>query len=139
MTALALDHINIRTARLAESIEFYGSLLGLSMQPPPTCTDLKRGAYGCDAAGNPILHLVGTDRVADGAEPVRGAAQRGMIDHLALRASDPDSYAERLAAAGLTFDRMDVPEIGRHLIFVRDPNGILVELGFPLASGETGL
>lgn len=137
MTALALDHINIRTAVLAKSIDFYGGLLGLNMQPPPTCSDLSRGAYGCDAAGHPVLHLVGTDRVADGAEPVRGAAQRGMIDHLALRASDPDGYAARLAAAGLTFDRMDVPEIDRHLIFVRDPNGILVELGFPLVSGAT--
>ena len=71
-------------------------------------------------------------RVAEGVEPVRGSAQRGMIDHLALRAADPESYAARLAAAGLAFDRMDVPEIDRHLIFVRDPNGILVELGFPL-------
>ena len=69
----------------------------------------------------------------EGGGAVRGAAQRGMIDHFALRCSgDPDAYAARLSSAGEPFDRMEVAQIGMHLIFVRDPNGVMVELGFPL-------
>lgn len=133
MTAPMLDHINIRTAKLVESIDFYGRVLGLRMRPPPMTSDLQLGAYGCDEAGNPIVHLIATERLVKGSEPVRGVAQRGMIDHFALRCVDPESYVARLSEAGLAFDRMDVPAIAMHLIFVRDPNGIMVELGFPLA------
>lgn len=136
MTTPMLDHINIRTAKLAESIDFYGGAIGLRMAPPPTLSDMDRGAYGHDAAGHPVLHLVATDHYVDGSGPVRGAAQPGMIDHFALSAADPEAYATRLSEAGLSFERMDVPMIGRHLIFVRDPNGIMVELGFPLAEEQ---
>ena len=57
-----------------------------------------------------------------------------MIDHFALRCEGPpDDYAARLDAADLGYERADVPAIGLHLMFVRDPNGIMIELGFPLA------
>lgn len=129
---MRLDHVNIRTARLAECIEFYGKAIGLGMVPPPMASDMAKGAYGCDEAGHPIVHLVGTDRVAAGSEPVRGAAQRGMIDHFALRCADREACTARLTARGLAYEAMDVPAIGMHLIFVRDPNEVLVELSFPL-------
>lgn len=133
MTAVRLDHVNIRTARLPDCIRFYGAVLGFRMQPPPMADDMSKGAYVCDTAGHPFVHLVGTDVVVEGQGAVRGAAQRGMIDHFALRCSgDPDEYAEHLSVAGEAFDRIDVPQIGTHLIFVRDPNGVMVELGFPL-------
>lgn len=133
MSALQLDHINIRTAKLAESIRFYGEILALDMRPPPMVTDMTRGAYACDARGTAIVHLVGTQEVIESGGPVRGKAQRGMIDHFALRcAGDPESYVARLDAHGRPFNRLTVPEIGMHLIFVSDPNDVLVELGFPL-------
>ena len=133
MAAMRLDHVNIRSARLADSVDFYGALLGLPMRPPPMAADMRDGAYACDATGHPVVHLVATQSIVASDGAVRGAAQRGMIDHFALRCTgDPDAYAARLAAAGETFERMDVPPIGLHLIFVRDPNGVMVELGFPL-------
>lgn len=133
MSVSRLDHVNIRTARLAESIAFYGEVLGLEMVPPPMTTDMTRGAYACDDDGYPVVHLVGTDRLVEGGGAVRGAAQAGMIDHFALRCAGPETYVARLEASGLAFEQSDVPQIGMHLIFVRDPNGVLVELGFPLA------
>lgn len=132
MTALRLDHVNIRTSRIKESVAFYGDALGLTIKPPPTRTDTSDGAYAYDAAGTPIVHLVATDREVDGAAPVRGAAQFGMIDHFALRCDVAQPYVERLTRLGHEFTRMDAAMIGMHLIFVRDPNGVLVELGFPL-------
>ncbi|MFA5495699.1 MAG: VOC family protein [Porticoccaceae bacterium] len=128
-----LDHINIRTARLGESIDFYRDVIGMVVRPPPMAADLAMAAYCHDQDGVPIIHLVATDNEVRGAEPLRGAAQRGMIDHFALDCEGlPADYVARLQARGLAFEAMDVPMIDRHLIFVRDPNGILVELGFPL-------
>lgn len=57
-----------------------------------------------------------------------------MIDHLALRCTDPEPYLARLIEAGLAFERRCVPQIGMDLIFVRDPNDVLVELGFAMAA-----
>lgn len=132
MTALRLDHINIRTARITESIAFYGEGLGLDIRPVPGRTDMSAGAYAYDSSGIPVVHLVGTNHVADSTTPVRGAAQFGMIDHFALRCETPQPYADRLTRLGHEFTRSDVPLIDMHLIFVRDPNGVLVELSFPL-------
>ena len=57
MAALRLDHVNIRTAKLAECVDFYGQVLGLSMQPPPMSSDMSKGAYACDGAGYPIVGI----------------------------------------------------------------------------------
>jgi len=129
---MQLDHINIRTARLDESIAFYRDVLGLRMVPPPMCTDMHAAAWGRNGADQAVIHLVAADREIAGGGAVRGAAQRGMIDHFALRCADRAAHIARLQDSGLPFDQADVPAIGMHLIFVRDPNGILVELAFAL-------
>jgi catechol 2,3-dioxygenase-like lactoylglutathione lyase family enzyme len=134
MTAMRLDHVNIRTSRIAESVTFYGEGLGLDIRPVPGAADLSVGAYAYDAHGIPIVHLVATDQEAESATPVRGAAQFGMIDHFALRCDSPQPYVDRLSRMGYAFTRRDVDLIGMHLLFVRDPNGVMVELGFPLTA-----
>ena len=136
MTAVRLDHVNIRTRRIEESVAFYGEGLGLTIKPPPNGTDLSTGAYAYDAGGVPVIHLVVADREAESAVPIRGAAQFGMIDHFALRCDTPQPYVDRLTRFGYEFTRRDVEMIGMHLIFVRDPNGVLVELSFPLEKNE---
>jgi catechol 2,3-dioxygenase-like lactoylglutathione lyase family enzyme len=136
VTALRLDHVNIRTARIAESVRFYGEGLGLEIRPVPGQEDLALGAYAYDAGGIPVVHLVGTEDEIEGSKPVRGAAQFGMIDHFALSCDTPQPYADRLTRLGYEFSRRDVALIGMHLLFVRDPNGVLVELGFPLESSN---
>ncbi len=129
---MPLDHVNIRTAHLDASIAFYGDVLGLRMEPPPMCQDMRTAAWGKDATGQAVIHLVAADREIENGGPVRGAAQRGMIDHFALRCHDREDHIARLERSGLEFDQADVPAIGMHLVFVRDPNAILVELAFPL-------
>jgi catechol 2,3-dioxygenase-like lactoylglutathione lyase family enzyme len=132
MPGMRLDHINIPTAHLVESIAFYGDLLGFRMGPPPTRTDLLDGAYAYDDRGIPVIHLVGASREDSGQLIERGVARPGMIDHFALRYEPGDPVLDRVVASGLDYSRSDVPVIGMHLIFLRDPNGIKVELGFPL-------
>jgi catechol 2,3-dioxygenase-like lactoylglutathione lyase family enzyme len=132
MTVLHLDHINIRTACLPESIVFYRDVLGMDVRPPPMTDDMSRGAYVHDASGRAIVHLVATDKVVTGAEPVRGAAQRGMVDHFALHCAGHADYVARLTARGVEFSLQEVPVLNMTLIFLRDPNGVLIELNFPL-------
>jgi catechol 2,3-dioxygenase-like lactoylglutathione lyase family enzyme len=132
MTAFELDHINIRTARLAASIEFYGSVIGMTLVPPGKSGDMSRGAYALDGEGNAVVHLVGTEAYSDGPPAVRGEARLGMIDHFALRCTDPDGLVSRLIERGIKFEDDEVPAVNARLIFVRDPNGILLEMNSPL-------
>jgi catechol 2,3-dioxygenase-like lactoylglutathione lyase family enzyme len=133
MTIQALDHVNIRTAKLIESITFYADVLGLKVVPPPMVADTSLGAYCLDQNGNAVVHLVAAAEIVVGAEPVRGAAQTGMIDHFALKCSgDSSPLKQQLTKKGLAFETMDVGALGLQLVFVRDPNGILIELNFPL-------
>lgn len=132
MAVLHLDHVNIRSACLPESIVFYRDLLGMDVRPPPMTDDMTRGAYVHDASGRAIVHLVATDKFVDGAEPVRGAAQRGMIDHFALHCSGHADFIARLSERGAEFSQQEVAVLSMTLIFIRDPNGVLIELNFPL-------
>jgi catechol 2,3-dioxygenase-like lactoylglutathione lyase family enzyme len=125
-----LDHVNIRTARLAESIAFYADALGMAVVPPPGESGTTRGAYVCDGNGTQIVHLVAASAVPDAPAPVRGKAQRGMVDHFALLCTDAPAFRHRLTACDVPFEAMVVPEISAELIFVRDPNEVLVELHF---------
>ena len=134
MAVLHLDHVNISTAKLAESIAFYGDILGLSVTNPPMVEDMSKGAWAFDERGIAVVHLVGTDKEAGGTEPLRGVAQRGMIDHFALRYEDLTPVRTAMEQHGLSYDTLEVPQIGMCLLFVRDPNGIMVELSAPLAA-----
>src|SRR5690606_31507686 len=122
MSVRRLDHINIRTARLAQSIAFYRDGIGMAVKPPPTTTDLSRGAYCHDCDDVPVARFVGTVSEVAGVDPVLGAAKRGMIVHIVLRCVGyHEDYRARLDALGLVYQAMVVPMIVRHLIFVRDP------------------
>jgi len=77
-----------------------------------------------------VVHLLD----ADGALPENRGAERGAnsgsIDHVAFRGRDAGGTIARLKAHGLAFRENQVPDLGLHQVFVRDPNGIIVELNF---------
>jgi catechol 2,3-dioxygenase-like lactoylglutathione lyase family enzyme len=128
MRVTALDHVNINTSKLEETIRFYVLGLGLKLGEMPVslrtgqAPDI-RGARVCDAQGNAIVHFIAKEVVNSGTGP---------IDHVALACDDPDGFAARLTAAGYAFRRVDLSEFGRHQIVVIDPNGITVHLSFLL-------
>jgi catechol 2,3-dioxygenase-like lactoylglutathione lyase family enzyme len=132
MPVLHLDHVNIPTARLAESISFYRDVLGLSLGPSPMAQDMSAGAWAFDERGIAVVHLSGTRSESAAADPVRGVAQRGVIDHFALRYDELDSVHSAIEDRGLPFEMFDAPQLGIRLLFVRDPNGVMVELSAPL-------
>lgn len=134
MSILHLDHVNICTARYAESLAFYGEVLGLDVRTPPMAANMSGGAWAYDARGCAVLHLVATSHAQPGEPAVRGTARPGMIDHFALRCDELRPIRAALEARGLPYDLLEVPQIGSLLLFVRDPNGIMVELNSPLTT-----
>jgi catechol 2,3-dioxygenase-like lactoylglutathione lyase family enzyme len=132
MSVRKLDHVNVRTPRLAETIRFYDAVLGMKAGPPPMAEDMSLAAWIRDDGGLAVLHIVSADvavpsRDADFVAPESGT---GTIDHVALECGDYDAMLERVEAAGARFRRNEVPEMNLRQLFVEDPNGIVVELNF---------
>lgn len=134
MKVRALDHVNIRTERLAETVEFYTQVLGMVCRPPPGRADTTRGAWICDDDGRPIVH-VGTyaapypnDEITPkGLTPATGS---GAINHVALECSGYDETVARLKAANLPVAVGTVVALSLRQLFVEDPNGVTLELNF---------
>lgn len=122
MQVSAIDHVNINTADLDGTAAFYERLLGLRRGESPVTAFGRTGAWMFDAAGNAIVHLVGTDTPEDG--------PTGAIDHVALRCAGFEAALSRITEMGLEY-RVNDRKFGTfRQVFVTDPNGVKLELNF---------
>jgi catechol 2,3-dioxygenase-like lactoylglutathione lyase family enzyme len=120
MPVTAFQHVNSRSADVERTKDFYVRL-GLRVGDRPPFA--SRG-YWMYLGDQPILHLV---QRRDG-EPAQEGS--GNLDHVAFQATDLEGTRRLLAEAGLSFREAVVPRDHTVQIFVRDPDGIQVELNF---------
>ena len=122
MTALVtgLDHINIRTADLAATRRLFVEVLGLNEGWRPPFPFPGAWLYAGD---KDVVHLV------EVAEPA-AASEGSSLDHFAFEISDYDQALEKVKATGLKFREIPTPGTSVKQIFVRDPNGVTVELNW---------
>jgi len=132
MAIRKIDHVNIRTPRLEETIRFYVDMLGMKATFSPGATDMSRSAWLCDERGDAAIH-VGSSEVSypgDEAAPASAGEGSGRVHHVAFECSDHGRMLDWLRQCDQEVRLNDVPEAGLRQIFVRDPNDILVELNF---------
>jgi len=120
MPVAAFQHVNTRSADVERTKDFYVRL-GLRVGDRPPFA--SRG-YWMYLGDHPVLHLV---QRKDGETPLDGS---GNLDHVAFQATDLEGTRRVLAEAGLSFREAVVPRDNTVQIFVRDPDGIQVELNF---------
>ena len=53
-----------------------------------------------------------------------------MVDHIAFLATDPEAFRDRFGAMKCDFWARALPEFELFQIFVRDPDGLTIELNF---------
>ena len=127
MALEALEHYTVNCADLAAARDFYRDVLGLEEGFRP---DLGFAGHWLYCGDVPVVHLLGRD----GALPEnRGAEQggdTGSFDHIAFRGRDAQAMIVRLKAHGVAFRENRIAEIKLHQLFVRDPNGVVVEMNF---------
>ena len=56
-----LDHVNIVTKNIEETVRFYTEVLGMKNAPLPGGLISKKNAFICDDHDNPVLHFRGVD------------------------------------------------------------------------------
>ena len=120
MPVAAFEHVNTRSADVERTKEFYVRLgLRVGDRPP-----FASKGYWLYLGDRPVLHLV---QRKDGEAHLEGS---GNVDHVAFRAVDLEGTRRVLTEAGLAFREAIVPRDNTIQIFVRDPDGITVELNF---------
>jgi catechol 2,3-dioxygenase-like lactoylglutathione lyase family enzyme len=128
-----IEHYNIHTTRLAETVSFYDRVLGMKTGDRPPFPFPGAWIY---LEGAPVLHLVD---IADGQRAARaGATGTGVIDHIAFEATDLPAMRATLAREGVDFTERVVPRSGVTQVFVTDPNGLTIELNFAETARAAG-
>lgn len=115
-----LDHVNIRTTDLAATKAFLCEVLGLEEGWRPPFPFPGAWLYAGD---KDVVHLV---EVKAPAEPSEGSA----LDHFAFDISDYGEVLQRIEQTGFAFRATTTPGTSVRQIFVRDPNGVTVELNW---------
>jgi catechol 2,3-dioxygenase-like lactoylglutathione lyase family enzyme len=115
-----LDHINIRSADVAATKRLFVDVLGLTEGWRPPFPFPGAWLYAGD---KDVVHIV---------EVERPAAESGgsSLDHFAFEISDYDETLRKISATGLSYREALTPGASVKQIFVRDPNGVTVELNW---------
>jgi catechol-2,3-dioxygenase len=111
MSVGLLDHFNIRTKKLGETVRFYEEVLELKKGDRPNFTFPGAWMY---SEGQPVVHLVDISQTSEQQKPDSGVVQR-------------------LKSMSLPFDVREVPGVDVWQIFVTDPNGVMIELNYDTA------
>jgi catechol 2,3-dioxygenase-like lactoylglutathione lyase family enzyme len=117
-----LDHYNVSTRKLQETVQFYQDVLGFVNGPRPPFDFPGAWLY---SDGHPVLHLNDispTDR--------QQRPDSGVIDHVAFGSRGFEPMKQRLIGKKIPYRVNEVPNSTRRQIFLRDPNNVEIELNF---------
>ncbi len=122
MSVGVLDHFNVKTTKLDETVQFYDNVLGLKPGDRPNFAFPGAWIY---SEGRAVLHLIDISGTDEAAKP-----DTGNIDHIAFVSRGFEAMKTHLAGGGHEFEAREVPGSSLLQIFVRDPNGVLLELNY---------
>jgi catechol 2,3-dioxygenase-like lactoylglutathione lyase family enzyme len=126
MSVGVLDHYNVSTRNLPDTVRFYEEVLGLVNGPRPPFDFPGAWLY---SEGHPVLHL---NDISPTDKPQR--PDSGVIDHIAFGSRGFEAMKQHLTRKGVPFRANEVPNSTRRQIFVTDPNNVLIELNFDVAT-----
>jgi len=116
-----LDHINLRTARLDEMVDWYVRVLDMESGKRP---DFGFPGAWMYANGQALVHLVGTD-----AEPGSDPADL-KLEHGAFQARDIKAFIAKLDSLGERYERFKVPGFSVEQVNIWDPDGNHLHVDF---------
>jgi catechol 2,3-dioxygenase-like lactoylglutathione lyase family enzyme len=144
MSLKSFEHVLIFTEDLEASHDFYVNMIGLRVGWRP---DFPFPGYWLYLGESACIHLALSTSIRNpGDENTSGEASSdyvlegqkgdskgtGRIAHVAFNADNIEEFLERFEKAGVPARRERVPKAPLQQIFIEDPNGVQVELNFPL-------
>lgn len=116
-----LDHINIRTSRLAEMIDWYGKVLGMKPGPRPDFSFPGAWLYAKEQA---MVHVVEV-KAEPGSDP-----DDLKLEHGAFRATGFDEFIAKLDQMGEKYELTRVPTFPIVQVNIWDPDGNHLHIDF---------
>ena len=116
-----LDHVNVRTTRLDEMVEWYSSVLGMRSGMRPEFPFPGAWMYAGDLA---VVHLVGVD------EPGVGADQALKLEHFAFSASGHKRFIKHLESIKTPFKQSGPNNFKLIQVNLWDPDGNHIHVDF---------
>src|ERR1700732_2625348 len=120
-----LDHFNIRTRKLADTVRFYEDILGVEKGDRPNFAFPGAWMY---SEGKAVVHLVDISPTAEPQKP-----DSGVVHHVAFVSRGFAAMKARLQSKGIALDPRQGAGGARWQIFVNDPNGVMIELNYEAA------
>jgi len=122
MSVGQLDHYNVSTRKLKETVAWYVDVLGFVNGPRPQFSFPGAWLY---SQGHPVLHLNDISQTDRDQRP-----DSGVIDHVAFGSRGFEAMKKHLTGKGVTFRINQVPNSTRWQLFFHDPNNVEIELNF---------
>jgi len=132
MAVTELNHYFVRANDLEKTKDFYCDVLGFQIMPRPT---FPFAGYWLGVNGKIQVHM-GQDGIANAdlyylGTPAGAAKDHaGVVDHIAFLASEPGEFIRRFRDRGIEYSPRSLPEFDLYQIFLKDPNGLTIELNF---------
>lgn len=117
-----LDHVAIHTRQIDATIRFYEKILGLTCGQRAQFNVPGAWLYSEERA---IVHLVDTAKSTE-----HLPNDTGVLHHVAFFACGFEAARRHISRQSLWFDARENTADGVKRIFVRDPNGVLLELNY---------
>jgi catechol 2,3-dioxygenase-like lactoylglutathione lyase family enzyme len=132
MPVTELNHYFVRANDLEATKDFYCNVLGFQVMPRPT---FAFPGYWLGVNGKIQVHMgqagvEHADRHYIGSPKDASTENAGVIDHIAFLASEPGAFIRRFKEMGIEYRPRTFPEFDLYQLFLRDPNGLTIELNF---------
>jgi catechol 2,3-dioxygenase-like lactoylglutathione lyase family enzyme len=132
MPVQRMEHFLVISDDIDSTRDFYCDVLGMREGFRPELDFpgywLYLGEIGC-------LHIAEWDSYAEFTKRVdipmsSRAVGTGPVDHIAFNATDFESMLSKIQARGIASKQNHLKDFGIRQIFIKDPNGITLELNF---------
>src|ERR1700738_1744088 len=120
VTVGVLDHFNIRTRKLADTVRFYEDILGLEQGARPNFAFPGAWMY---SEGKPVWHLLDIPKTDEPQKP-----DSGVVHHVAFASQGFAGMKQRLESKRMEFDSRQVPGGDLWQMLVNNPTGGVVEV-----------
>jgi catechol 2,3-dioxygenase-like lactoylglutathione lyase family enzyme len=130
MPLTKIEHLLVLTDEIEATKAFYCGVLGLEEGKRPP---LEFPGYWLYLGGVPCVHVAEREAYSAhartlGLDASAAAEGSGAVDHIAFNGSDYEEIATRLKRNGVEAIENTVPGAGLRQLFVRDPNGVRIEI-----------
>ena len=132
MPLTRLEHYLVLSDDIHTTRDFYCDVLGMTEGSRP---QLDFPGFWLYVGDTPCIHIAEWQTYAVWTKAVgipvsTKAAATGPVDHIAFNGTDFDEMRARLASRKLTWSENSLDDIGMKQMFLRDPNGVPIEINF---------